>query len=56
MNEIEKEDVKYTVTESKTKWTVSRKKGQVTISYGIPKDLCPTYSDLCQFLSDNALL
>ena len=52
---IEKNGKVYTVRENKNSWTVARAAGRVSVSYNVPKDICPTFSDLKSHISESDL-
>lgn len=52
---IEKNGKVFTVRENKNSWTVARAAGRVSVSYNVPKDICPTFSDLKSHISENDL-
>lgn len=52
---IEKNETTYSVSEFQNKWVVKTKKGKITVSYEVSKELCPTEDDLWDYVQTNDL-
>lgn len=50
---IEKNGVKYTITENINKWTVSSGSGSVSVAYEVPKDICKTEKEIKEYILSN---
>lgn len=47
---IEKGEKKYTVTEYKSKWTVSEESGKLSVAYDVSKEICGTADELRDYI------
>lgn len=52
---IVKDDKVYNVKENKVTWTVSRKIDNLEIAYNVPKEVCPTFEKLNDYVMNNNL-
>lgn len=52
---IEKNGKVYAVRENKVSWTVSRKAGRIDVSFNVPKDDCPTFDALKDYVAASNL-
>lgn len=52
---IRKGERTYTVNECANKWTVKAADDRVTLSYDVPKELCPTEDALREYVRHNDL-
>ena len=51
--EITKGNIVYTVSETKTHWSVKTTVSKVDASYSVPKDICNTIDDLKKYILNN---
>lgn len=51
--QIEKNETTYSVSECINKWVVKTKKGKVSVSYEVSKELCATEDDLWDYVMTN---
>ncbi len=50
---IEKNGKTYIVTEASNKWTVKSDDGKLSVSFEVPKELCPTADELREYVLKN---
>ena len=49
---IKKSDKEFSVIENKNSWTVSIAIDSVSMSYNVPKEICPTFDDLKSYVNE----
>lgn len=52
---ITKGEKTFSVKENKKSWTVSRNVSGVALSVNVPKELCPNFESLTQYVQSNDL-